>query len=274
MKNEPTTPGDSISQSTPATTPSDTEDQLSRLSRIETLWSVVYRAHDSEEDQAADAQARLLRRYDGAIRRYLHGAVRNAELADELFQEFALRFLKGDFKSADPAKGRFRAFVKTILFRMVADHFRKQGRSKEQAAGDKLQMLDPSDDREEQPDQKLDELFLLSWREEVLTQTWTALEEYEADGGGPYHTVLTTRVENPSLDSNELAETISAKTNKQVTAGSARVLVHRSREKFAQLLIEHIASSLVDANKESIESELIDLRLIDYCRDALEHRKN
>ncbi|MEL7499340.1 MAG: hypothetical protein AAFN77_17160 [Planctomycetota bacterium] len=246
----------------------------SRLSRIETLWSVVHRAHDSKELSAAEAQDRLLRRYDGAIRRYLFGAVRDHDLADELFQQFAYRFVNGEFKSVDPAKGRFRSFVKTILFRMVATHFRKQGRSKEKAVGEQLQLNEPIDNRVESPDHQMDELFLQSWREEVLNQTWAALEDYEIGGGGPYYTVLTIRVENPSLDSQELADVISAKTGKSATAGSARVLVHRSRDKFANLLIDMVANSLVEATDEAIEEELIDLRLIDYCRDALNARNS
>ena len=57
--------------------------------------------------------------------------------------------------------------------------------------------------------------------------------------------------------------------NKPISAGSGRVLVHRSRDKFAMLLIENIADSLEYATADAIESELIDLQLIEYCRDAL-----
>ena len=104
----------------------------SRLSRIETLWSVVRRAHLSEQESALSAQQQLLDLYGGAIRRYLLAAVRDAEIADELFQEFALKFVEGEFRAVDPSRGRFRAFVKTVLYRMVALHHRKKNRRKEQ----------------------------------------------------------------------------------------------------------------------------------------------
>lgn len=248
------------------------QDAPSRLSRIETMWSVVFRAHEDSDERSGDAQALLLQRYEDAIRRYLQGAVRDSDLADELFQEFALRFVKGDFRSADPSRGKFRSFVKTILFRMVADHFRKKKRTKEIALGDRSTAAEPVDHSAEQPDKKSEEMFLINWREEVLNQTWNALEQYEANGGGPYFTVLTIRVENPSLDSKTLAETLSQRLGKETSPGSARVLVHRSRDKFAQCLIELVANSLAEPSDDAIEQELIDLRLIDYCREAIAER--
>ena len=44
-------------------------------------------------------------------------------------------------------------------------------------------------------------------------------------------------------------------------------MVHRARERFAKLLIDSVADSIDSPDKENIEAELIDLRLIDYCRD-------
>jgi DNA-directed RNA polymerase specialized sigma24 family protein len=67
------------------------------LSRIATVWSELARAHGPREEAAAAQQA-LLQRYCGAIYRYLVGAVRDPDAAAELCQEFALRFLRGDFK--------------------------------------------------------------------------------------------------------------------------------------------------------------------------------
>ena len=72
----------------------------------------------------------LLERYGGAIRSYLNAALKNPDVANDLFHEFAFKFIKGDFKNADPAKGKFRSFVKTVLFRMVALHYRKLSSNK------------------------------------------------------------------------------------------------------------------------------------------------
>src|SRR5262245_18556900 len=83
-----------------------------RLSSISTLWSLVEKAHQ-ETIAAAIAQRALLQRYCGAVYRYLLGALLDEAAAEDLFQDFALRFLRGDFRRADPGKGRFRDYLKT-----------------------------------------------------------------------------------------------------------------------------------------------------------------
>src|SRR5262249_44107132 len=88
-----------------------------RLSRIETFWPVVTKAHGSSADAAAAAR-QLVQRYAQAVYRYLLGALRDADAADELTQEFALRFMRGALHGADPARGRFRDFVKGVLFHL------------------------------------------------------------------------------------------------------------------------------------------------------------
>ena len=40
---------------------------------------------------------------------------RDEQLAEELFQEFALRMLRGDFRRAEPLRGRFRDYLKTVI---------------------------------------------------------------------------------------------------------------------------------------------------------------
>ncbi len=245
-----------------------TQPEASRLSRIDTPWSIVRQAHGTVEAATA-AQRQLLDRYGGAIRRYLLAALRDREAADELFQEFALKFVQGDFKQVDPEFGRFRSFVKTVLYRMVALHFRKKGTRKEH----NVSQLVEQDFESETPSVAFERRFIDSWRDDLLEKTWEALAAYETGGGAPYHTVLRLRIENAALRTAELAVILSDKLEKEVSAGAGRVLVHRAREKFAFLLIEMIAASLEDATDEAIEAELIDLQLIDYCRDALEAHK-
>ena len=63
----------------------------------------------------------LVLRYGGAVHRYLLASLRDVDAADELAQEFALRFLRGDFKNADPGKGRFRDFLKRAVYRLMVD---------------------------------------------------------------------------------------------------------------------------------------------------------
>lgn len=238
----------------------------SRLSRIETLWSVVRRAHDAEDEMSLTAQQQLLDIYGGAIKRYLVASLRDADLADELFQEFALKFVKGDFRNVDPAKGKFRFFVKTVVYNLMNQHHRKKAVRKERplVVGQADQGTVDTDVNHE------DGLFLTSWRDDLLEQTWEAMAEHETKTGVPYNSVLRLRVSQPTLSSEEFAERLSAELGKPISSGTARVNLHRAREKFANVLIGVISGSLEDPSRETIEAELIDLGLIDYCREALD----
>jgi hypothetical protein len=77
------------------------------LSRISTPWALLRQAHAGSEPAAVTAQRVLLQRYSGAAYRYLRGALHDEDAALDLFQEFVLRFLRGDFRRAQPAAGRF-----------------------------------------------------------------------------------------------------------------------------------------------------------------------
>src|SRR5215218_612751 len=90
------------------------------LSQIITLWTLVRRAHQGPEGAAREAQRQMLDRYGGAVRRYLRGLLRDEDAAADVFQEFACEFLGGDLGGADPQRGRFRNFVKGVLFHLVA----------------------------------------------------------------------------------------------------------------------------------------------------------
>jgi hypothetical protein len=82
-----------------------------RLSQITTLWSLLRQAQGVSAADPLCAQHALMDRYYGAAYRYLLGATRNEEAALELFQDFAVRFLRGDFRRADPERGRFRDYA-------------------------------------------------------------------------------------------------------------------------------------------------------------------
>lgn len=240
----------------------------SHLSQIQTLWSMVERAH-GDHTNVQSAQQTLLDRYGGAIRRYALAALRDEDAADEVCQEFALKFVRGDFRGADPGKGRFRAFVKTIVYRLIVDYQRRQKKLDREG-----QMH--SNIAEGGPvlaTAKEDALFQASWRDELLARCWGRLAEYECTSGKPYHTVLRYRVEHPEARSPELAEGLSQALGKSINAGAVRVMLHRSRDAFADLLLEEVTNSLADSSLDAAEEELIELDLLDYCKPALDRRR-
>jgi len=242
-------------------------DSESRLSRIETLWSVVIRANDVADSGASTAQQQLLDRYGGAIRRYLLGALRNEDAADEVFQEFALKFVRGDFAKANPDKGRFRQFVKTVIYRLVIDYQRRQQKGRRH-----VDLADVRADGEPTVTDQMEADFANSWRSELLARTWSAMEARETETGKPLYTVLRVRVDHPDMRSAELANELTNRLGREVKAGNARVLVHRSRELFAELLLDFVEESLQSRTEGELEQELIELDLLSYCRPALDAR--
>ncbi len=238
-----------------------------RLSHIETVWTMVFDAHGNGIGDAGRAQHELLGRYGNAILRYLHGAFRDETMAEETFQEFAIRFLRGDYKAAHPDKGCFRGFLKVVLSRLVADHYRTRSRRREATLEPDHVLPDETDSREREKS------FQEVWRDELLTKAWQRLAEEQTRTGKPWLTVLRLRVEEPELRSEQLAQRLGALIGQDVTATRLRVWLHRSREKFANYLIDAVAESLSSDDIDDIEQELADLQLLYYCQSVIEHRK-
>jgi RNA polymerase sigma-70 factor (ECF subfamily) len=239
-----------------------------RLSHITTLWTLVRQAHAGPTDAGGDARGALLERYAGAAHRYLLGALRDQEAADELFQEFALRFIRGDFRSADPGRGRFRDLLKTALFHLVVDHQKRRQAWPLPLGSGIPEPAAPAGP----PDSEVE--FLNSWREGLMDRTWQALAELEQQTGQPHHTVLRFRTDHPLLSSAELAEQLGLRLGRAYTVDAVRQALHRAREKFTDLLLEEVAGSLENPTAEELQQELTDLGLWPHCQPALARRRS
>jgi RNA polymerase sigma-70 factor (ECF subfamily) len=234
-------------------------DQDERLSRIETNWATLLCAHDPAASGARAARDRLILRYSGAVYRYLLGALRDPDTAADLCQEFAVRFLRGDFRRAQPSRGRFRDYVRTVLVNLVNDYHRSRRAGVGPLDIDSPAPSDPSGDD-----------FMAEWREAVIEQTWKALEA----ANSTYHAVLRLRVENSEMPSPAMAERLTAQIGRPMTAENVRKAIQRAHNKFAELLIDQVADSLDDPTAAELEDELRLLDLLRFCRSALERRLN
>jgi RNA polymerase sigma-70 factor (ECF subfamily) len=233
------------------------------LNQISTLWSLVTATRDGPTAEVSAAQQQLLLRYGKAVHRYLLGAVRDAELAEDLSQEFALRFVRGDLRGADPGRGRFRDYVKGVLFHLVADHHRQRQRAQP------LPLPDPGEVPAAPAATDAEAQFLESWRDELLTRAWEALARVQQQTGKPFHTALSLKADHPGLKSAQLAERLAAHLGKPVTAAGFRQTLHRARAKFEDFVIGEVVQTLDAPTLERLEQELLDLRLLDYCRAGL-----
>jgi RNA polymerase sigma-70 factor (ECF subfamily) len=237
-----------------------------RLSQISTTWTVLFDAHHGSTSAVSEAQRQLLQRYSSAAYRYLLGAVRDADVADDLFQEFALRLSRGAFKQADPGRGRFRDLLKTVLCNLVIDHRRKQRWqfAPLPESGEPAAVHDEIAEQEQG--------FVEAWRAELMSRAWDALAAWDKQTGQHLHTVLRFRVDHPDVRSPAMAERLADTIGKPLSAEWVRKRLYLAREKFTDTLLDQVAQSLEAPTPDLLQEELIELGMIDYCRAALRRR--
>lgn len=233
------------------------------ISQMQTRWVQVLEAFELPEARNA-----LVLRYFGAVHRYLIGALRDLDAADDLAQQFAQRFLECDMTRVDPRRGRFRDYVKAMVCNLLADHRRKAARRPPPPPED---VPEPADPDRELPD--LDRQLLDGLRNELLARAWEGLVRIQEQSAQPFYTVLRFRAEHPEIRSPEMAEQLSGRLGRSVTAVWVRQVLLRARGRFEDLVVAEVASSVEDATPERVEQELIDLDLLDYCRSGLERYK-
>jgi RNA polymerase sigma factor (sigma-70 family) len=219
-----------------------------RLTEIPTSWTTITSAHTPGPKSQA-AMEELVGRYHDAVTRYIYLKVRDKHLADEVLQEFWTKLLTGKLAGADKSKGRFRDYLRTVLHRLIIDHFRSR----------KVQPLPPGDILDStRPDEDFDRV----WREAVLSRVWSRLETYQAaTPKNRYATVLNLRREFPKASIDEIAAKLGELTRTRVTPEAFRKNLQRARAKFIELLIQELRETIHPTSNEDVEAEIFDLGL-------------
>ena len=234
-----------------------------KLTELLTQTTLLYQAQNGTPEQADAAKQLLMLRYSGAVHRYLLKVVRDPEAARDLNQEFSVKFLEGKFRHFDRSRGRFRDYLKRAVHNMMVDHFRKRSG---------LAQLDTATEANIVGADGLagfDEQFLISWRQDLLARAWDALRAYEDHTGKPFYQVMRLRLALPKIHSPELAEELSKRIGRPMTAGNLRQILHRARDKFTEFLVDEVRVSLKSPTREAVEEELGDLKLLEFCKAAL-----
>jgi len=218
------------------------------LTDLETSWTTIRIAH-SPGPAGQAAMSDLIGRYHDAVERYLRLKLRDQNLADEVFQEFWTKLLTHKLAGADNNKGRFRDYLRTVLHRLIIDHFR----TKKQVSLPPGDLLDPS-----RPDEDYDRV----WRETMIKRVWSSLETHEANTPkNRYATVLHLRVNNPDAPIEEIAKQLTEQVGTSVSPEAFRKTLQRARSKFLELLIMELRQTIHPADPEDIEAEINDLGL-------------
>jgi RNA polymerase sigma-70 factor (ECF subfamily) len=219
-----------------------------RLTDLQTNWRLIRDAHaPGPEGQAAMKD--LIGRYHDAVAAYLRLKLKDEHLADEVLQEFWTKLLTHKLAGADHTKGRFRDYLRTVLHRLIIDHFR----------GRKLQQLPPGDLLDPAaPDEEYDRV----WRESVIRRVWARLETYEASTPkNRYARVLHLRVDNPDASIEDIAALLSQSAGSVMSPEAFRKTLQRARVKFLDLLIQELRDGMLHPTQADVEHEIHDLGL-------------
>jgi RNA polymerase sigma-70 factor (ECF subfamily) len=218
------------------------------LTDLPTSWTTIRNAH-TPGPVGQRAMHELIGRYHDAVERYLRLKLRDANLADEVFQEFWTKLLTHKLAGADSNKGRFRDYMRTVLHRLIIDHFRTK----------KLQPLPPGDLLDEtSPDADYDRV----WREVVIKRAMARLETYEINTPkNRYHSVLQLRRTHPKAPIEDLSSRLSEQIGTPVSPEAFRKTLQRARTKFLELLIQELRETIHPSEPEDVEAEIFDLGL-------------
>ena len=226
------------------------------ISGITTNWEQILEAHRTHHgnEEIHPAKLDVLRKYLVCVFQYLRGATGDYHVSEDLTQDFALRFLRGDFRNVSPEKGRFRDYLKRSLRNMVNDHYQSKNRTR-----DLEEQLEPA---EQVPE--LDNAFVAQWRKQLLSYAWESLRQFEISKSNHYYCVLKTRAANPDATSEQLAEKINLETGGNYTSDWVRQNLTRARRKFSEFLVDEVKRTLDSPQQEDIDTELSSLGLQQY----------
>lgn len=221
-----------------------------------TRWSLVLAAGGTASSQSRDALETLCTLYWHPVYAYIRRQGHSPEEAEDLTQGFFARLLESSaLEAADPQRGRFRSFLLTSVKHFLADerdklHAQKRGGGRRPVSLDLRHaegryLLEPADDVTPE------KLFERHWAQTVLELVLAELRRrYARDGKEHIFECLKGFLRGRTARGSYSA----AGAELGMTQAAARVAVHRLRQRYRELLCEHIAQTV--ASPEDIDDEI------------------
>jgi RNA polymerase sigma-70 factor (ECF subfamily) len=222
-----------------------------------TQWSMVLRARGATPDARAALDS-LCRTYRPPVLAYVRGRGYNAHAAEDLAQTFFTHFLEASYhETADPARGRFRAFLLTALKRFLINAD-AEANAQKRGGGARIDRLDDSLINADQISSEGDgpeRAFERSWAMTVLDSAMRRLRaEAEQAGKREMFDQLREFLTEPpdEADYARAADALNLRRN------TLAVAVHRLRNRLREMVREELQQTT--AGREDLESELRMLR--------------
>lgn len=225
--------------------PRTPSDGVARRHFPTTRWSRVIAAGDPDAPHARESLAALCNAYWYPLYAYIRRRGHGPEQAQDLTQDFFARALeRGLLAEADPSRGRFRSFLRTVCIHYLAN--RRDRELARKRGGGRISLPIEAVEAEGRYAKELadeltpDRIFDRSWALTLLGRVLEQLRrEYEEAGKEATFEAL-----RGGLADDVPYATIADRLG--TTVGAARVAAHRLRRRYGDLLRREIASTLDD----------------------------
>lgn len=221
-----------------------------------THWTLVQAVQNGSADDAALAMEKLCKGYWYPIYAYLRRSGHSTEDAEDLTQAFFHRLITDDtIQSVRQEVGKLRSYLLGALKRLMSDHTRHHAAQKR--GGGILHIsfeeMDAEDRYAREPQDTRDPewVFTHAWAHELLAGVREKLREaFSATGrAGVFDVLLPFLMWNNEPPSHrEIAKQLGSSET------ATRILIHRLRTKFRDLLRDEVARTVLTA--EEIPGEL------------------
>lgn len=225
-----------------------------------THWSVVLMAGHDQPEIAREALEQLCRRYWPPVHAYIRRRTSPAEDAQDLTQAFFAHTLDNrTMLKADPARGRFRAFLLTSLRHFLINEHAKQT-ARKRGGGVRILPLDENEARHsaQQPadERSPERLFEREWALTLLNVVIDRLcGEYQRSGKAELYESL----KGFLTGQTEGATHADVARRFGMTEAASRAALARLRKRYRELLLEEVAQTV--SSPGEVESELHSLFL-------------
>jgi RNA polymerase sigma-70 factor (ECF subfamily) len=224
-----------------------------------THWSLVLAVGEASQPAATAALAQLCEMYWYPLYVYIRRRVGNAHEAQDATQAFFAQLLERDVvASADPHRGRFRAFLLTACKRFLINEWHK-ARADKRGGGRRPLSLDFDSGESKLSLVAVDrlspeQLYDYEWAIALLERVMERLRaEYVAKDRLPHFDVLKRFL----AGSPQRAGYAEAARTLGISETTAKVAAHRMRQRYRELLRAEIAQTV--ARPDDIDDEIRDL---------------
>ena len=221
-----------------------------------THWSVIVGAGDSASPEVDASLEKLCRTYWPAIYAYVRRQGRSRSEAADLTQSYFARFLQKQYlKDVDRSKGKFRSFLLKSLNHFLVDEWRRDRAQKR--GGSQLALSLDTEDWEKNFGHELksditpEKLFERRWALALFDEALSRLrDELVKSGKEREFDLLKEFLGQSSTDGSYSDAAGKLGLNENTVA----VRVHRLRRRYAQLVREEVARTVVGT--DDIDTEL------------------